>query len=678
MPQEWNNIWVVTQDELVPKFYTEDSLRQSIVRFSNKPYGIKKVQSGGNGRKMLIAFDSLDKHIQDAIGDPRKLHHIMEMFYSVDSEAVRFFTSAIEGIGYLKLVQQEEYITNASVLKAALLLKSARENERRTKGGSMKGILPSICADITSFNNVLEKRHNVKHTLPSSERWLKDALKAFAKPYNNGFNYPSLISGKLRNTNAQKVTDEVVNLLNNMFAGTMKKPTRTEVAKQFDAFLGGYLSVVKDDQTGEMYDPSDFKKLSESTIINYLGKWDEKIGTYAKRSGDRQKLMGLFKPYHSLERPKFAGSIISVDDRQPPFAYAPGQRAWFYNAIDLASGAFTCWVYGKTKEGLILDFYRQIVRNYTQWGICLPAEIEAEASLNSNYTQTFLRPGALFDHVRIEANNARGKRIEAYYRQLRYTYEKDREGWLARPHALSESNQKGADATPIIPYNTIIQNSLRDIENWNNAPHAVEKHITCWEYFIQNQHPALKPTNWKAILPYLGYKETTSVNAGIIKLQHKEFLLGDEGQVYVGEKLINLMKQVEGREVTAYWLDGNEGEVLKVVLFLGDVCVCEAIPKPTYSRATIERTPEAEHARELMSSYVATIEGFMRLKKSLIDPVIIIDEREKTLNRRFVIPEVQKYEPAEEEVEVLPPIEDGEDDELIPITTNKPSFKDRF
>jgi hypothetical protein len=679
MPHEWKEILVVTEIELIPDHYkTAGTLRSEIARYKDKPYGIKKVQCGGNGRQMLIAFDSLKEEIKQALGDPRKPSHILERFYAIDTDAVSFFTKyKFEDGSYLSLAHQEEYITNASVLKACIALKAARETERRTKGGGLKGIMATICADATSFNKQLKQKHKVEHTLPSSERRFKDAFKKFV----TGFNYASLISAKLKNTNAKKVTDEVLALLNDLFAGQGTKPTRTEIARQYDAFLGGYIEVVKNNESGEVYDPKSYRKLSENTIINYLGQWEHKIGTWSKRSGDRQREMGLFKPYHSFKRPEHAGRILSIDDRQPPFEYAKGQRPWFYNAIDLGSEAFTCWVYGKSKDGIIIEFYRQLIRNYTEWGFNLPLELECESSLNSSFKLTFLKEGAMFDHVRIEANNARGKRIEAYYRQLRYAVEKDREGWLARPFAQSESNQAGPQQKVQLPYNDIIQGCLRDIEDWNNMPHAVHTDKTRWEVFTEMQTPATKPTNWHAILPHLGYHTTTSCNTGIVKLQGKEFLLGDEGAIYVGDKLISLMKRIEGRTVSVYWLDGNDNSVMKALIFLGDTCICEAVEKPVPPRSITERTPKDEADYQLVCAYVATIDGFRRERRSGIEEVFIVDGRERTLNRKFIMPSITRYEVPEGQTDVpmLPALPE-EDDLLMP--TNHSGFvrsqADRF
>lgn len=679
MPHEWNNIWVVTANELAP-WYNLDVLKKNVSRYKDKPYGIKKVLSGGNGRMMLLAYDSLPAEIQNILGDPRKPAHLLDMFYNIDHAAVTFYTThKVDGVVTLELKYQEEYITNASVLKACVALKSARENERRTKGGSLKGIISTICNDVITFNTVLHAKHGVKHTLPHSEKRFKETFKTFLNEGGEGFNYKSLISGRLRNANALKVTDHIMAVLNQLFAGVSTKPTRTQIGRQYDAFLAGYVELINE-ETGEMYDPKEFKTLSESTVFNYLSKWEERIGTYTRRAGDRLKLINQFRPPHSLNQPSYAGSIISIDDRQPPFEYARGHRAWFYNGIDLASEAFTTWVYGKSKEGIIMDFYRQLVRNYTEWGFNLPGELEAEMSLNSSFVKTFLRPGAMFQYVRIEANNPRGKRIEAYYRPLRYALEKDRKGWLARPFALSEANQAGSAPVPIIPYNDIIDGCLRDIEDWNNMPHSVHKDKTRWEVFTSTQNPNLQPTNWKAILPYLGYATHTSCNRGIIRLENEDFVLGDDSEVYTGERLINLMKIVEGREFDVFWLDDNKGGVLKAVIFLDDTVVCEAVPKPKYNRARIERTPEDLAAREIMSAYGATIDAYMRRKAQSIDRIVVVDNTVKTLNRKFVMPSITRYEAKEEgPVEVLAPVPD-EDEIIVPAPAKGfvRSLKDRF
>lgn len=687
---------VVTQEELVPKHYKSlKTLQSEISRYQKRDFGIKRVQKGGNGRPMLVSFDSLASEIQNAIGDPRKITNPLQLFYKEDSSAVRFYTNfRFEDGAALRMQHQEEYITNASVLVASIRLKEAREYERRTKGGSCKGVMTSICNDVIKFNEVLKKFHDAQHTLPSSEKRFKETFKTFSEITDGNYNYPSLISGKLRNENRKIMTDELLHLLNNLFAGQGTKPTRTEVSRQYEAFLNGYVEII-DPGTGECFNPKDYKAISESAIINYLNQWEDRIGTHLKRSGDRQKYINSYLPHHSMDMPDFAGEILSIDDRQPPFKYTSyvdddnNGRIWLYMGVDVASQAWTVCVHGKSKKGIILDFYRQLIRNYTEWGFKLPAELECESSLNSLYKTTFLREGAMFDHVNIIANNARSKYIERMFGKLRYEKEKNKTGWIARPFAKKEDNQKGDYDVPTLPYDQIVENSLSDIEEWNSSPHPDHEGMTRWDFFASKQHPALKETNWPAILPYLGYKTETSCNAGIIKLNNSECLIGENGSICTGKRLIDLMKDIEGRNLDVYWLDDNKGQILKALVFIrgGDMLICEAILKPTYSRSRIGRTDEDQKARALMSAYANTIEAYARERKNQITELLVIDNRPALANRKFKMPMYNRTEEPEQvpvddsretesEVKIIN-MENSADQIQVP-SNNRKSLSDRF
>ncbi|WP_312398856.1 hypothetical protein [Chryseobacterium sp.] len=653
MPFQWGNILTVTKDELVPEYFnTLNALQKKIQRYKDLPFGIKQVRKGGNGRQMLIDFDSLPKEIQDSIGDPRKMNHPLISFFQFDPFAVRYFTDfRFEDGTPLKESFKQEYITNASVLLAAERLKIARLEEwKKLKKTSGRGLLPSICTDIVTFNEYLPKLFHVKHTIPSSYRAFDRIWKPFFNTFEQGCNYNSLISGKLKNQNRKLMTDEMLELLNDLFAGQEYKPSRTQVANQYKAFVDGELEIISH-ETGELYNAADntkFKEISDSSIIAWLGKWENRIGTHAKRSGDRQKLMQEFIPWHKLTKIKEAGTLISIDDRQPPFMYDKNRnRVWFYMGIDLGSEAWTCWVHGKTKEGIIIEFYRQMVRNYLEWGFNLPLGLECESSLNSSFKDTFLRNGAMFDNVNIYANRARSKAIERKFEELRYRHEKSRLGWMARPHARKEDNQKSAQDEVFIPYEDIVDHSLNDIEIWNNSPHSVHTDKTRWEVFCEMQNKNTQPTNWSAFLPYLGKETISSCNAGIINFRNTTYVLALDNEIVLGEELIRLMKYVEGKEFRIFWLDGNNGETLKAMIYYDDMMLCDLIPHPEYSKSKHERSEQGEMNRKLMSAYENTVNSYMAHKKREIDQITIIDNRKKTLNNKFQISGRKRYSQTE-------------------------------
>ncbi len=651
MPFIWNhtNKVAVTVEELVPTFISSQNvLSKEICRNRNGRFGIKALQRGCRNRPLLVDFDSLPKNIQDNLGDPRKTEHNLQNFYRTDSLAVDFY-SMFRRLDNNALMpfEQQRYITNASVLIALLKLREHHITERIKIGMSIRGVNTFLCKESNSFNEYLDRKKMPLHNLPTHPTRFNQVLKEFENSFNyNGklfpYNYPSIIKdieGK-RRINSLKVDDKVLIILNGLFSKSHYKPTATEIASSYDSFLNGYAEVYNE-ETGEIYNPKEFPNLSTKTITNWLSKWEYQSATYKQRSGNRQAYMGKFKPFHQLERPKFAGSIISVDDRNPPFKDLTGKRAWFYNGIDLASECYTVFVYGKTKEGIIIDFYRQMVRNYTEWGLSLPAELEAESALNSSFTNTFLQEGYMFQNVRIEANNARGKRIERYFGAMRYQVEKKREGWLARPSAKSESNQTGSSTVPMLSYDEIIKNGIEDIFMWNNSPHSQDPLRTRWEYFLEMQNPDLKPTNWQAILPYLGHKTVTSCKTGYIKLQGKHRAIAMEGCICLGEKLINVMKSIEGKDIVVYWLDDNQGNVLKALAYCDDRFICEVQEMPKYNRAKIERTNEDEKARETQSAYVSTVEAFIRSQEKQLQKIEILHKPTPKPENGFYIPGIK-------------------------------------
>lgn len=662
MPHLFSNKKVAVElDELVPRFWNcFSSLKSELHRYKDKPFGIKRLQVGGNGRRLLVDFDSLTATVQDGLGDPRKTDHPLEQFFEWDAEATVFYGKFKRAGAGLKDDEQERYNINASVMQAVIKWEQECISQRINKRMKLAGVPEILREGVVSFQNYLKVKHQVEHTLPISRRF-KSLLKDFKTD-----GYITMIkdpngTGK---QNARIVTDKYEMLFNGLFKNQTHKPTPTEVARNFEAFLTGYAEVYNED-TGELYNPKDFKKLSMATIINYINKWENQLVTHKARGGDRQVYLGNFKPHHQMDLPTLAGSIISIDDRQPPFVYnKQNDRVWFYLGVDIASQAFTTVVYGKTKEGIIVDFYRQMVRNYTEWGFCLPHELECESSLNSSFKDTLLRPGAMFQKIKIEANNARGKYIERMNGKLRYEVEKEAYGWLARPTAKSEANQLSSAKKQIIPYDILVNERMLELEQWNNSSHPEHKNVSRWDYFANNQNPNLKPTNWNAILPVIGYKTPTSCKGGYIKLQGQKRAIAEDGKILTGEALIQQMRTIEGKDFDVYWLDGNDGQVLKAFVYMNDRLICEVMEMPRYNRASIERTDADKEAIKIQSAYVMSVDAFEKRQRTKIENIQIINNTPKTVNSNFKLPNLKRFERKEEPVEVFE--DDNDEFEYVP------------
>ena len=655
---------------------------QALAKRAKRTPGLRLKEGKGAGNEALLSWEALPhewkKELEQRFGRPEETYNALQKHFKSSAKAKIFYDEfQFENNEYLSAAHKRKYTVNASVLEAVISLKADRMMRRKSRGGSINGLWDSLASDVAAFQDNLKRMGMVPHTLPSSGKRLKLRVDRFLKE-----GYASLIDGRSQNNNAQIVTPTMIELWQAIYAGQKgRKPTYIEVALRYQAFLDGDLEIINN-ETGELFDPanSEYRPASESTIYSYQAAWGQAAVSHALRSGDRQKFKAAYEPFHKLKQPAFAGSIISIDDRQPPFEYAPGKRIWFYNGIDLGSEAFTAWVWGETKEGIILDFYRQMVRNYTAWGINLPYELECEMSLNSSFRDGLLQNGNMFQEVRIEANNAQGKRIEAHYRQLRYQYEKDEIGWLARPFALSESNQKGSAKVPLIPKETIVKKALKAIETWNNTLHSnqdLHPGMTRWEVFLEKQHPNLTTTNWAGILPYIGHETASSMRRGRITLQGQHRVVGFDGEVALGEKLISVMKRIEGKDVVVRWLDGNDGQVLKSLVYdtAGNL-ICELLGDLGYSRAKLERTADDGKNRELTSAYAATVQGYINQNAKKVESITIL-EKPKPAKKRFVMPDLDSYEAPETRAEILPPVE-----EIIPdsdyIKTFNTSTASRF
>lgn len=635
-----NKVAVNLNDLVCPGLFPSyEALKKKLQRDRSIEWGMRRISYGGHCRELLVDYDTLPKRYQCKITDPRKAEHPLEHYYTTDKKAVTYYNDYQYPDGsYLLPETIDELIINASVLKAVIQLEQARINERITKGGSTRGVTSTLYTDVHKFNAILLKKHNYQHTLNGTLRGFKSQLNGFkSDTYYGIIKDPE---GKSKR-NAKKRDERIETLLRNLLAGREHKPTPTEVAVEYEAFLAGYLDIINK-ETGELYNPKEYKKIGNRTITAFLSTWDSKIGTDAKRVGsNRQPLVSKYIPSHSFQMPAMSGSMISIDDRQPPFHYNKNRdRMWWYIGIDLASEAIVAWAYGKSKKELIKNFYRNMVANHNQWHMELPAEIECESSLNSSFTDTFLQDGAMFEHVTMFANMARSKRIERFFKDLRYSpdFEKNRTGWLARPHAKNEANQEGPGGITVIPYDVLVKQCFQDIINWNNMPKK-GTNMSRFDYYLKNQNPDLVKTNYKSFIQHLGTSRSSSCKAGIVQLDRKDWLLGDKNKIFTGEKLINLLKQVEQKTIQIYFLDDNKGKIIKAFVYdkHDGRYICEILQKPKYQKSKKEKTKADTDAATLMSAYTNTVAVYQRTQKNTIEAVEVINNRPKTVSNSFSI-----------------------------------------
>jgi hypothetical protein len=179
------------------------------IEFRNK---LEFVQRGGNGRQALVSFSSLPAHLKklvvEKIGNPPEKQAIsrIEHFYKDDVAVRNFFeTYRLPDGRYLKAAAQDEYSINANMLYAIAATENETKLTRAAAGGTKRVDWGEIINTLKYLKGKkIDGEYPYRHTLPMSERRLRDALKKV-----KGGNLESLIPlGKYNNKNAAVVESE--------------------------------------------------------------------------------------------------------------------------------------------------------------------------------------------------------------------------------------------------------------------------------------------------------------------------------------------------------------------------------------------------------------------------------------------------------------------------------------
>jgi len=176
----------------------------------------KELRRASLNMDALILFSSLSRDFKDAIttkfGNPKK--EIKKSWfaqqYVADRDAFNFYVAYRYGKNNetkLDIKLLEQYTFNASVLNTVITMKANRKAYIKALGATSIDIWDSLSKDVNAFREVA-------HNLPTN----KDSLRRKANAYTKG-SYQALISGRLQNSNAKKVTSkEQMALLDELLA----------------------------------------------------------------------------------------------------------------------------------------------------------------------------------------------------------------------------------------------------------------------------------------------------------------------------------------------------------------------------------------------------------------------------------------------------------------------------
>ncbi len=166
---------------------------------------LKKLTTGGNGRKALIQFDTMRSDIKDKVialaGDPyAKVTTITFTDYiEQDQKAYDFYRNfTLDSGEALPEKNIMEYCTNVNVANAISHIVNSKVSQRKALAGSKLNVWDKIATVVSEL-----PKHTYPHSLPSNSRRLKDKVNQYL---NEG--YGIFIHKSFGSKNAEKINDD--------------------------------------------------------------------------------------------------------------------------------------------------------------------------------------------------------------------------------------------------------------------------------------------------------------------------------------------------------------------------------------------------------------------------------------------------------------------------------------
>lgn len=555
-------------------------------------------RGGGPMQYALIVVDSLPSSYREKVeevypgGDEVRLSGWIMSNYEMDQSAVAFFHDREKTHIDLTDEKKREYIINASVLNCCIKLYEGARDRQKLFGGKYNWDMMATTIETL--------RKQLGHTLPASTLRFRKKVNEYKE-----FGYASLISGKFGNQSARKVDYKTERLILSI-AVLPNKPYNTNVHEMYLSFVCGELDVYEI-ETGELFNPEDFtdkngepKFLSESTVNNVLNKPKNKLLIEHALSG-YTTFMHEQMPHVHRHNGQFSLSQVTMDDVDLTRKLKDTrQRVHAYYAYDVVSQCIIGASYARKKdEGLVVDCFRDMFRLIERNGWGMPAGIEVENHLMSQYKDGFLMAGVAFPFVHFCApQNSQEKYAEPLNgAKKRSIVHKNHEGigrfygkgkWRTESRKVSDEYNDTYEDKEYFSYEQLVADDRRDNAEWNNALHPNQKKypgMTRWEVLVANINPTLQPYDKLTLSRYIGERVDTSIRRNsAVRVAYDDYWLSDTS---VLERL-----QPNDYKVTAYYLPDDEGRPTDVYIFQGDRYIDKVEKVETYNRVMAEQTEE--------------------------------------------------------------------------------------
>lgn len=581
---------------------------------------INVVRSGrGLGGYVLVEIATMPLRFQERIklkyGDMKEdvIRNWLGSHYHIDAKAREFYTRfRFDNGDTLPPEHIQEYTVNASVIEAVMrVMEDATFMRKAMKAGLVNW--GELAGAISYY------QAEFGHTLPVSSNRFKKRVNDFKA---NG--YESLISRKFMNQNRRKVTYDIERLLLSIDAQP-EQPFNTTVWEQYNLFVQGELELY-DPETGEVLNPADFTDkdgnplvLSPATVANYLNNPKNKA-LRGKLHMSQWDFNNAYRPYHLRSIGEYSLSKVSLDDRDLPRPMKDGNRVKAYYAYDVVSGAVVGYAYNRYKTTeLFLDCMRNMFQTLDRNGMYIPAELEVEHHLVSDFADGLMQAGTVFPLIRwCNPGNSREKRAEHKNREKKYGVEKRTQVGIGRWYAKLEANRPKEEKVydeknntykvKTYSYEELVADDIRAIETFNAQPHPNQKRypgMSRWDVLCAHQNPNLAPWDKAVLYRFIGqHTETTIRQNTYCTVMYNQYGLPSP----------EIIEKLEPRnyKVDAYYLPDADGTINEVYIYQNGRYIATCKPVARYNENTAEQTEYDKAAYTEQSKYVAQFDKMMK------------------------------------------------------------------